>query len=223
MKQILLVAVLALGAGVGALVALQLAQRSGQIMAIADPLRPDTNLELLSIPPFAFTDLDGETVTEASLDGQLTVLDFIFTNCPFVCPPMGANMARAQEALEGTGVEFVSISVDPERDTPEALRRYAETYGGELETWTFLRSENLEQQNRILTEGLMLPALSIDETRQIDLADGTTMANIAHPSLFILIGPDRQILTLANGTVGEDVDRLIERARNAAAAMRSGW
>jgi len=220
MKQIVIVAVLALAAGVGAVVALEFAKRPAQ--ATADPLQPDPNLELLSIPSFAFTDLEGETVTDASLDGRVTVLDFFFTSCPFVCPPMGANMARAQEALAGTGVRFVSVSVDPERDTPEALRAYAAKHGGELDTWTFLRSEDLEQQNRMLTEGLMLPALSIDESREITLEDGSTMANIAHPSLFILIGPERRILTLANGTVAEDVDRLIERARNAAEAMRAG-
>ncbi|MFG0274676.1 MAG: SCO family protein [Phycisphaerales bacterium] len=216
MKQIRVLAILATVVGIGALVALEMARPApGAVSA----LEPDPNLELLSITPFAFTDLDGETVTEASLDGRLTVMDFFFTNCPFVCPPMGANMARAQEALEGTGVRFVSISVDPARDTPEAMRAYAAKHGGELDTWSFLRSEDLAQQNRMLQEGLLLPALSVDESREIDLPDGSTMSNIAHPSVFLLIGPDRRILTIAQGTVAADVDRLIARARAASAAM----
>lgn len=220
MKRIRVLAILATIVGVGALAALEMARRpAAQGVGVSDPLRQDPNLSLLSIPPFSFTDLDGETATEAAFDGRITVVDFIFTNCPFVCPPMGANMARAQRALEGTGVRFVSISVDPERDTPEALRAYAARHGGTLDTWSFWRSEDLSQQNRILREGLLLPELSIDDERRIDLADGSTMPNIAHPSLFILIGPDRRILTLAQGTVAPEVDRLIERARGAAGAI----
>jgi len=218
MKQIRILAILATVVGAAALVSLELARPAPERIA-SDPLRQDPNLAALTIPAFAFTDQDGETVTDEILDGRVTVLDFFFSSCPFVCPPMGRNMAHAQQALEGTGTRFVSISVDPQRDTPERLSEYAASLGADLSTWTFLTGEDRAQQNRILSDGLMLPELAIDETRTIPLGDGETMPNIAHPSLFILIGPDRRILTLANGTLREEVDRLIERAHEAASAI----
>lgn len=183
------------------------------------PLRQDANMDLLSIPDFALTSQGGETVDRSILDGRVTMLDFFFTHCPFVCVPMGRNMRTAQEALEGTGVRFLSISVDPARDTPERLREYAGQIGADLSTWTFLTGDRA-QVNRVLREGLLLAELVEDPNRPITLAGGETMANIAHPSLFILVGPDRQVLALANGTDMQQVRVLIERAREAAGASR---
>lgn len=212
-KMIALMLVMILVAAVG-MYALSQVGRTGSV----DPLRQDLNMDLLSIPDFSLTSQDGETVDRSVLDGRVTMLDFFFTHCPFVCVPMGRNMRMAQQALEGTDVRFLSISVDPERDTPERLRAYAEGLGANLSTWTFLTGDRA-QANRILREGLMLAELVEDPNRPITLAGGETMANIAHPSLFILVGPERQVLALANGTDAQQVRVLIERAREAAGAV----
>jgi protein SCO1 len=181
----------------------------------ASALKPDPNMDLLSIPEFELTDQDGEPISRSALLGQLTVVDFIFTNCQSICPPMSHNMKRSQDALTGVDVRFLSISVDPVHDTPDRLKQYAESLGADLNRWTFATGSRSEVSN-ILTDGLLLSS-PVDESQTLlNLADGSTMPNIAHPSRFILVGPDANILGLYAGTDATQVDMLIDRAKQAA-------
>ncbi|MFS8650873.1 MAG: SCO family protein [Caldibacillus sp.] len=103
------------------------------------------------IEPFVYTDQNGKPFSLADLEGKVWVATFIFTNCKTVCPPMTANMARLQRMVAQEGldqVEFVAFSVDPEVDTPEALREYAARYTDNTENWHFLTGyvqEHIEQ------------------------------------------------------------------------------
>lgn len=186
----------------------------------ASALTPDQNMDLLSIPSFEVTTQDGETYTREDLLGQLTILDFFFTHCPFICPPMSQNMLRAQRALVNTDVQFLSISVDPEHDTPERLQEYASEIGADTTSWTFATSDR-ETVNRILTDGLLLASSQPNPEQVINMPSGSTMSNITHPSHFILVGPDGDILSLTNGLNRAEVDALIERARQASATLSS--
>ena len=92
-------------------------------------------------PGFELTDQDGNDVSLASLRGGPVVLDFIFTSCPGPCPILTATHVTFQRRLSPdlrARTRFVSISLDPERDTPEALRTYAEARGVDLASWSFL-------------------------------------------------------------------------------------
>jgi protein SCO1 len=181
----------------------------------ASALTPDINMDLLSIPEFELTDQDGEPISRNELLGQLTVVDFIFTNCQSICPPMSHNMKRAQDALAGVDVRFLSISVDPEHDTPDRLKQYAESLGADLTRWTFATGSR-SVVSHILTDGLLLSS-PVDESQTLlNLADGSTMPNIAHPSRFIFVGTDANILGLYAGTDAAQVDMLIDRAKQAA-------
>ena len=177
-------------------------------------LTTDPGMDVLSVPEFQLTNQDGETVTRNDLIGQLTIVDFFFSNCPFICPPMSRNMKRAQDALSGTGVRFLSISVDPEHDTPERLAEYARELGADTARWTFASGERAEV-TRILTEGLLLAAPTENPNQPIRLGDGSEMSNILHPSHFIFIGPDAKIISLTNGLDQSQVDLLVLRARAA--------
>ena len=76
-------------------------------------------------PDFALTSQDGAEVTLGDLRGKVVAVTFIYTWCPDVCPMLTDKMARVQDELGpdfGSKVAFVSITVDPERDTPEALK-----------------------------------------------------------------------------------------------------
>src|ERR671919_2364872 len=78
-----------------------------------------------SAPDFALTSQDGVEVTLEDLRGKVIAVAFIYTWCPDVCPMLTDKMARVQDALGpafGTDVAFGSITVDPERDTPEVLK-----------------------------------------------------------------------------------------------------
>jgi protein SCO1 len=95
-------------------------------------------------PEFALTSQDGGEVTLASLRGKVIAVTFIYTSCPDVCPLLTDKMARIQDELGsdfGSKVAFVSITTDPERDTPEVLKGYAEAFEVNLAGWSFLTGE----------------------------------------------------------------------------------
>lgn len=93
------------------------------------------------IEPFSYTDQDGNSLSLEDLKGKVWVADFIFTNCADVCLPMTANMSKLQTMLKDKGikdVEFVSFSVDPEVDSPEVLKEFAERFEADFSNWHFL-------------------------------------------------------------------------------------
>jgi len=95
-------------------------------------------------PDFALTSQDGAEVTLESLRGKVVAVTFIYTWCPDICPMLTDRMARVQDELGaefGTRVAFVSITFDPERDTPEALKAYAEAFDADLAGWSFLTGD----------------------------------------------------------------------------------
>ena len=79
-------------------------------------------------PDFTLTSQDGATVSLHDFRGKVVAIAFIYTYCTDVCPMLTAHMASVQEKLGsafGPKIAFVSITVDPERDTPEVLKEYA--------------------------------------------------------------------------------------------------
>ncbi len=92
-------------------------------------------------PAFRLTDQSGQPLALEDLRGKVVLLDFIYTHCPGPCPVLTGLHADLQHALGrelGQRVRFVSITLDPAQDTPEALAAYARARGAELSTWSFL-------------------------------------------------------------------------------------
>jgi protein SCO1/2 len=91
------------------------------------------------MPDFALTAQDGKKVRLSDYRGQLVAVDFIYTRCPLpdVCPRLSANFARLQKRL-GTRVALLSITLDPEFDTPEVLTGYARRWEADPSIWRFL-------------------------------------------------------------------------------------
>lgn len=104
-----------------------------------DVIHPPENEAWLS--RFELTERSGETVSSEDLLGQPYVVSFFFTTCPSVCPQQNQKVKQLQERFEGKGVRFLSISVDPEKDTPEVLREYAARFGADQEQWLFLTGD----------------------------------------------------------------------------------
>ena len=89
----------------------------------------------ISIPDVILVNQDGQEVKFRSdlVTGNIVAVNFIFTSCKGICPPMSANFAKLQEQLGGrvgNGVELISVSVDPQVDTPERLLAWRKTFGG---------------------------------------------------------------------------------------------
>lgn len=105
----------------------------------------NANAVLQEAPAFELTDLDGNKVTKESTNGKARLVYFYFANCPDVCPPTTFLLSQVQEGLEkegilGTDAEMISITFDPERDTTEVIKAFAERNYAKLDQgWLFLR------------------------------------------------------------------------------------
>ena len=129
-------------------------------------------------PGFSLIDQAGHPVSLADLRGQILVVDFIFTRCTGPCPIMTARNVELQRSLAAelrARVRFVSISLDPENDTPEALGAYAAAHGADLSSWSFLTGPPVEVAEVVRRWGvgtLRAPDGNIDHALATFLVDG---------------------------------------------------
>lgn len=91
-----------------------------------------------TVPAFQLTNQNNQPFGSTQLAGKIWIADFIFTSCPGPCPMISSRMAELQKPLEKTDVHLVSFSVDPEKDSPEVLRGYAEKLKAQPVRWDFL-------------------------------------------------------------------------------------
>ncbi len=117
--------------------------------AVGDTVQSRPLPRLGRVRPFVLQDQDGAAVTRASLEGEPWVASFFFARCPTVCPLITSRMLRLKTlaAQRDAPLRLVSISVDPEHDTPDVLRQYASSYGA---SWSMLTGN--EQSVQALAE-----------------------------------------------------------------------
>src|SRR5262245_2158526 len=130
---------LALAGAVGAvLAALMLSEPREAAQGVSeDPPLP----KIAPAPDFKLTSQDGKPIALADLRGKVVAVTFIFTMCSATCPVLTPMMSLVQDRLGsdfGTNIVFASITVDPERDTPDVLKLYAQMYGADVNGWSFL-------------------------------------------------------------------------------------
>lgn len=91
---------------------------------------------------FTLTDRTGRTVTRADLAGKFLVVNFVFTGCSISCLAVNHRMAEVQEAVSGQqDIHLVSLTVDPDSDSPERLAKFATQFGADTNRWLFLTGE----------------------------------------------------------------------------------
>ena len=133
----------------------------------------------VSVPDFRLTTQQGKSLTLSDMKGKIWVADFIFTNCPTICPAMTQEMARLQSEFVADPIYFVSFSVDPERDTTSVLSRYAKVYGADDRRWHFLTGNKADIYE--LAE------------KGFSLAAGHNGTELLHSTRFVLVAPDGNI------------------------------
>jgi protein SCO1 len=97
--------------------------------------------EIAPAPGFILSSQDGAQISLANLRGKVVAVTFIFTRCSDTCPVLTPMMSMVQDRLGGdfgSKIVFASITVDPEHDTPEILKLYAQAYGADVAGWSFL-------------------------------------------------------------------------------------
>jgi protein SCO1/2 len=153
------------------------------------------------IPAFSFTDQDGQTVTEKTVEGKIYVADFMFTRCGSICPKMTANMGLIQEKFKNNGdVILLSHSVTPGTDSVPVLKSYAEEKGVISGKWHLLTGKEEE-----------IYALAKKQYYAGDTIGYYQTGNeFLHTENFILVDRHRRIRGVYNGTLALEMDRLAE-------------
>jgi protein SCO1/2 len=91
------------------------------------------------VPEFEFTNQNGDLISNSFYQNKVYVVEFFFTTCPTICPIMNENMVKIQNEYYGNlNFGIVSFSINPEHDTPEVLKEYANSLGATLKNWNFL-------------------------------------------------------------------------------------
>ena len=136
------------------------------------------------------------------LRGKVWVADFMYTSCVEVCPLQSAEMARLQAAFAAhPDLRLVSISVDPERDTPAVLSAYADKFQADPERWLFATGEP-EAVARLAQEGFRLSAASYVA------GDGGADYTFIHSNRFVLVDRQGRIRGYYRSTDPDDLMRL---------------
>jgi len=153
------------------------------------------------VPDFSLTERSGRRVTLADLRGKVWIANFIYTQCTETCPLQSAVVARLQtEFGQEEDLRLVSITVDPERDTPAVLSRYAERYAADPVRWLFLTGDK-GAIYRLAKDGFRLSVVDPDDQAQATrllrflapepaLATHGSKGLILHSSRLVLV--DRQ-------------------------------
>ena len=129
------------------------------------------------LPEFSLVNQDNQPVTLQSLKGKVWVANFIYTGCGAACPTQTQRMSFLQTLVTSDDVKWVSITVDPESDTPSRLHEYAERYKADPKRWFFLTGDT-EAIQEVATKGFKLSVAKEDAT------------TIFHSDRFVLV--DRQ-------------------------------
>lgn len=119
----------------------------------------------------------------ANLKGKVVIASFIFTTCPTLCPMMTQRMKEVHEKFDRyqDKVHFISVTVDPQVDTPEVLRTYKKNYGIYAPNWTFVTGEKRDIY-RLMEDQLKL---HVGEKKLLE--DGSEVYDIDHVAQLLLI------------------------------------
>ena len=122
-------------------------------------------------PSFTLVDMHGDTYSSGKLAGTPYVINFFFSHCQAVCPTTNGAMARIARDTAVEAAHFISVSVDPERDTPEVLQTYADKFKPNSRQWSFLTGTK-QEVDRMLVEFKLGTSTDIAEhTSRLVLVD----------------------------------------------------
>lgn len=180
-------------------------RQAGKIFFLGspEPLRP--------LPDFRMTAVTtkGEgSLGKSDLQGRPWIADFIFTHCSGPCPLLSAEMAELQKDLPKE-VRLVTFTVDPDRDNPEVLRKYAARFGADPERWFFLTGEK-SALYKLMAEGFNLPI-----AEDVRAPSGF---RVTHSAKFVLVDSNG----ILRGYYSRDGIRSLKRLRGDALGLIKG-
>lgn len=168
--------------------------------------RPVPPPVLFSVPEFRFTNEDGQPFGSEELRGRVWAMDFIFTRCSSLCPKLADAFTAVRDHSADIAGSFhlVSLSVDPDHDTPAVLREYAVGHGAKGRNWHFLTAPAAETRAFIM-EGLKVP---VGERE-----DPANVQDLFHSPVAVLVDHRLQVRGYFDVTKPEQREALVSTAR----------
>ena len=166
--------------------------------------------ELGSVPTFSLESQDAAPFGSRQLEGRVWAVAFMFTRCPTVCPRVTRFMRKLQVAAksDNVAVRLLSISVDPENDTPPVLKEYARRFDADLSSWTFLTGD-FEAIKKTSEEGFKLALEGRADASAKDFG-------IVHGSHLVLVDQRSKIRGYYRTDDEQEAERLLVDAKRLA-------
>ena len=166
--------------------------------------------------PLKLTERSGKPLNEADLANRVFVASFIFTRCPLSCPKISTVMKGLQAKFEGTDVQLLSITVDPEHDTPVILADYAKRFSADPNRWWFATGPAPEIQE-LIKERFKVGLVATSDADQKAGAEA-----FAHSDRLALI-KDAKVIGYFDSNDPQTVQALIERAKSLSHGGGPAW
>ena len=160
------------------------------------------------VEDFSFTNCDGRTIAKRDLLGQPWVAAFVFTHCLGPCPLITKRMRELQDRFQDEDFHLVTFTVDPDRDTPEALKTYAELNGADLNRWYFLWGKAVDVYG-LIHRSFLMPVM--DPRRESD--DPGKNYQVIHSNQLLLVDQQGVVRGKFNGEKDEDAAALARELR----------
>ena len=160
---------------------------------------------------FELINQNGETVIfPDDFAGSPLVMGFIYTHCPDICSFITANVGKVYEEMSGgENVQFALVTFDPERDTPEVLKTYAQAFDMDREPFQFLTASP-----EVIDAFMSRVSVRTQESYSRDLEDGERMYFISHSDKILLIDQNSRLIFDYGGSmtpiniIVEDLEKL---------------
>jgi cytochrome oxidase Cu insertion factor (SCO1/SenC/PrrC family) len=163
------------------------------------------------VPAFTLTGLDGKAFDSRSLQGKIWVASFVYTSCKNSCPMLGQQMRRLSKLLPaGDGYALLSVTVDPEKDTPKVLASYAKDLGVDDARWSFLTGKKSVIKD-LVENGFKLTAQPGEQ-----VPDERGAPDILHSSELVLVDGQGQIRGYFDGLLGSSVPAIQDQIKRLA-------
>jgi cytochrome oxidase Cu insertion factor (SCO1/SenC/PrrC family) len=153
---------------------------------------------------FELVERSGSKVRREDLLGRPWVASFVFTRCTGPCPKVVGTLKKLQSRLEDGGARIVTISVDPQWDSPEVLRRYAADAGADPQRWLFLTG-NEKAIQALIAESFL------SAVERAPVGEAPIGQQVSHSTRLVAVDKKGRVRGFYAGESDEDVDLLVER------------
>jgi len=162
---------------------------------------PEQGWDPEGIEDFEFTERSGRKIAKSDLLGRPWAVSFIFTTCAGPCLGISAQMKALADQLEEEDVRFVTITVNPDYDTPEVLSNYADAFGADAEKWLFLTGDKRDIYGMIHGSFKM-------PVKEMQGADRKPGWEVLHTMNILLVDAQGRVVDKFNGTSETDMVEL---------------